>query len=145
MTVPPFVVGMLIVGWFTALLFYALWRHAENWKEKWRDEWSEVCGERDTAQRQALDACNQRDEALERVAKFPKLWECPSCGFEMNAAHTDDVPGPEFYTCPACFQARVETVVKRVLRLSHREFKPLTVRPLLRVAIAETKYPKEAA
>ena len=42
--------------------------------------------------------------------KMVEIWECPDCGFEMNAIHIDDNEGT--HTCPACHEVNARTEVR---------------------------------
>jgi len=141
----PFLIAIGVVGWISAAALFLLLRHAESFKEELFREWNDEMKVRHLAERQTLEALNQRDEALERIASFPKLWECPACAFEMNACHTDDAPGAEVYTCPACFAARADATIRRLLRASDARLTPARVRAALRELDDETTYPKDGA
>lgn len=40
--------------------------------------------------------------------KMIEVWDCPDCGFQMNAIHVD-----EEQSCPCCNEERLEAEVKR--------------------------------
>lgn len=42
--------------------------------------------------------------------KMVEMWECPDCGFEMNAIHIDDNGGA--HTCPACHEVNARKEVR---------------------------------